>query len=55
MNHKELITKLATSLELPKTEVELLLETFVSISTDLLCESKSIRIQGFGNSGKISW
>jgi len=49
MNHKELIAKLASSLNLPKNEVELLLDTFVSTSTDLLCESKSIGIQGFGN------
>ena len=49
MNHKELITKLSSDLNLPKNEVELLLEAFVSTSTDLLCESKIIGIQGFGN------
>lgn len=49
MNHKELIAKLASDLNLPKNEVELLLETFVSTSTDLLCELKTIGIQGFGS------
>lgn len=49
MNHKELIAKLASELNLPKNEVELLLDTFVSTSTELLCESISIGIQGFGN------
>ncbi len=49
MNHRELITKLASNLELPKNEVELLLETFVSTSAELLCDSKIIGIHGFGN------
>lgn len=49
MNHKELISKLALRTNLPKTEVEALLDTTSIIVKEQLLEGKIIGIQSFGS------
>jgi DNA-binding protein HU-beta len=49
MNHKELISKLALRTNLPKTEVEALLDATSIIVKEQLLEGKIIGIQSFGS------
>jgi len=49
MNHKELISKLALRINLPKTEVEALLDATSIIVKEQLLEGKIIGIQSFGS------
>ena len=49
MNHKELVDKLSTKLNLTKTETNKLLENTVSVFSEQLAEGGSIALQGFGN------
>jgi len=49
MNHKELISKLALRTNLPKTEVEALLDATSIIVKQQLLEGKIIGIQSFGS------
>ena len=48
MNHKELITKLASTTNSTKEEVELLLAATIDAIRKELAEGKSIGIQSFG-------
>ena len=49
MNHKELIANMAAKMNVPKSVVEILLETTVATCTELLVEEKTIGFQSFGN------
>lgn len=49
MNHKELTTKLALKMNLPKQEVERLIDAIIESCIEQLSEGKTIGIQGFGN------
>ena len=49
MNHKELIANMAAKMNVPKSMVEILLETTVATCTELLVEEKTIGFQSFGN------
>ena len=49
MNHKELIANMAAKMNVPKSMVEILLETTVATCTELLVEEKMIGFQSFGN------
>lgn len=49
MNHKELITALASKMNAPKSFVADLLELTVSTCIDQLNNGKTIGFQGFGN------
>jgi len=49
MNHKELVSNLAVKLDLPKTEIERLLENTVSVFTEQLSEGVTVGLHGFGN------
>lgn len=49
MNHKELIGSIAAKMDLPKAEVEKLLDDTVSVFVKQLSEGTAIGIQGFGN------
>ena len=49
MNHKELVSNLAVKLDLPKTEIERLLENTVSVFTEQLLEGVTVGLHGFGN------
>lgn len=49
MNHKELVSSIAVKLNLPKNEVEKLLEETVAIFTEQLSEGNTIGLQSFGN------
>lgn len=49
MNHKELIAKLVLRCNLPKSEIEALLETTTEAMKEQLISGKSIGIQSFGS------
>lgn len=49
MNQRELITKMAAKMNVPKSLVENLLETTIVTCTELLVEEKTIGFQSFGN------
>ncbi len=49
MNHKELIAKIASKMNLPKQEVEKLLDATVEAFTEQLGEGKTIGVHNFGN------
>jgi len=49
MNNKELITSMADKMKVPRSVVEVLLETTVATCTELLLEEKIIGFQSFGN------
>ena len=48
MNNKELISNLALKMNLPKSEINDMLETFSHTCIDRLKEDNSIGFQGFG-------
>ncbi len=49
MNHKELISTLSVKLDLPKAEIEKMLEDTVSVFIEQLSDGTTIGLQGFGN------
>lgn len=49
MNHKELINAIAVKTDLPRAEVEALLDKTVSSLVEQLAEGNTVGIQGFGN------
>jgi len=49
MNHKELITKIASKMNIQKHEAERLLDVAVEVFTEELGKGKTIGIQSFGN------
>ena len=49
MNQKELISKIALKMNLPKQEVENLLDTTIEACTSLLSDGKTIGVHSFGN------
>jgi len=49
MNHKELISSIASRMNLPKPEVERMMEETVAIFTENLSEGTAVGIQGFGS------
>lgn len=48
MNNKELISNIAAKMQLPKKEVEEMLDATVSIFVSELADGKTIGIHGFG-------
>ena len=48
MNNKELVSNVASKMNLPKTEVKFMLEVFTEICKNQLKEDNSIGFQGFG-------
>ena len=48
MNNKELISNVASKMNLPKAEVKYMLEAFTEICRNQLKEDNSIGVQGFG-------
>ncbi len=48
MNNKELISNVASKMNLPKAEVKFLLDAFTETCRNQLKEDNSIGIQGFG-------
>ena len=49
MNQKELIAAIASKMNLPKNEAELLLDSTIDVCTKQLLEGKTIGFQSFGN------
>jgi DNA-binding protein HU-beta len=48
MNNKELISNIAAKMQLPKKEVEEMLDATVSVFVSELADGKTIGIHGFG-------